>query len=491
MMKKGMRNKLLIALTSLVSLILLFSIRVNAGSIWKYTWNNTAIIIPVGESFDQYKDLPQATLYRDNEALTIANITYNTEGDWLYYSKNVDTSKIGVYKVWYKAYESRFIPGTCTGYKCLITFTVKDLEKPTLDIINPIVNLKRGTEIDLSTNIRCNDNYTKEVRIDFSGDVKTDTIGTYHIIVKATDESNNVTTGEFDVNVYDDVKPSIECLKEGGDIYIPLNGEYDIKSLFKAYDPYDGDITNKIVFPSVRTNKIEEYDYTVSVTNSIGSTSTFNAKIHVVDREEPKIVLSQKKLILDYKDNIEGIDFTTYIKNITDNNQIDYNNLTITNNIENKVGTYNVWFEYNDGYYIAKETMDISVISHEAPDIEVNDIILNIDSQTDLSKYVRIIDQSDPNIKSSLVIDDSEVEYDKEGTYYVNIYCMNSSGLSSEKRARVVVRKESTYTEGYKGYSITSIALGAMVVFLIIFNISYIIFSRKRNITKDNSNNIT
>ena len=483
-----MKCKIVTALILLVSLAILCETSVSAGDIWRYSWNNTSIVIPLGESFDQYKDLPQATLYRNNEALLLADITYNTEGDWLFYSKNVNTTKPGIYKVWYKAYEKRYIPGTCTDYKCLVTFTVKDMIAPNLEIINPVLSVKRGTEVDLTTNIRCSDNYTKDVHISISGEVKTDTIGTYHIRVKATDEEKNVSIGEFDVNVYDNVKPEIECLKEGGDIYIPLNGTYDVKSLFKAYDPYDGDITNKIYFPSIKTDIIDSYPYVVTVENSIGAKASYNATIHVIDKEEPKINLKQNKVILDYKVDIDNIDFSSYIKEITDNQVIDYNNLTITHNLDNKVGTYNVNYEYNDGFYIAKTDMEVSMVSHEAPTIEISDVVLELDSQADLTKYVKVRDESDPNAKSSLIIDDSEVEYDIEGTYYANIYCINSSGLSTEKRMKVVIKKDATKNGEYKNYSITSLVLGGLVIFLVAFNISSIIFSRKRNISNDKSN---
>ena len=62
---------------------------------------------------------------------------------------------------------------------------------------------------------------------------------------------------------------------------------------------------------------------------------------------------------------------------------------------------------------------------------------------------------------------------------------MNSSGLSSEKRIKVVIKGNSMFDESTKGYSITSIVLAFMVVALIIFNVTYILITRRSKISKN------
>ncbi|MBR6071240.1 MAG: hypothetical protein IKP77_00225 [Acholeplasmatales bacterium] len=475
MMKKTIGSIILLLFISFI----FFGYKVNAASTWKYVWNNTTITIPVGESFDKYMDMPVATLYRDGYPLNDANITYNTEGDWLYYSKNVDTTHCGVYKVWYKCFDNKYIPGTCTGYKCLVTFYVKDLEAPNLEILEDEVSIKRGSTYDFKNNVSYSDNYSSLVTLDFSSSFDPNILGTYKVNVKATDEGGNVTTKSFNVNVYDDSVPIIECSKEGGDIYIPVGEEYNIKEFFKATDLFDGDISGRLEFPSIDYKVVGVFPYEVTVTNSSGKKASFNATVHIVDNMEPVINLTEESIILDYKIDIDNFDFKKYISKIDDNQGIDYNNLKIKTDLKNEVGNYKVWYEYTDGVYVVNNVLDVSLISHESPKMTIESVVLDIDSSPDLYQYVSITDESDKNVYDTLYIDDSNVIYEKEGIYYANAYCINSSGLSTEKRMKIVVKGNDVFSEANKGFSITAIVLAFMVVGLLIFIISYILITRK------------
>ena len=478
--------KFINALFLLSIIVLLFSANAYAGSAWKYTWDNTTIIIPVGESFDKYKDLPKATLYKDNMALSDANITYNTEGDWLFYSKNVNTTKTGVYQVWYKAYENKYIPGTCTGYKALVTFYVKDLEPPKLEIINKEISIKRNTEFDYNSNINCSDNYSKNLDIDFSSNVDFNKEGSYQVNVKVTDEEGNMTTDNFKINIFDNSIPEITFLGEGNDVYVPLNNDFNIKELFIAKDLYDGDISDKIIFPKLKNDSLGDYTYTVSVANSGGRETSYTINLHIVDNVAPTIKLRTNNVVLDYKTNFNNFDFKAYIEKIDDNQDINYNNLNIVHNLENKVGKYSISYEYSDGMYKVSDNIDVSLVSYDKPIIEVDNVVIPIDSNVDLADYVTITDESDNNIEDSLIIDDGDVIYEKEGTYYAKAYCMNSSGLSAEKKIKIVITSDSKYESSNKmSYSITSIILAGLVIVLIIFNISYILITRKSKISND------
>ena len=50
---KRLMNKILILSLAVVFIVIVFSLEVEAGSAWKYVWDNTSITIPVGESFDK------------------------------------------------------------------------------------------------------------------------------------------------------------------------------------------------------------------------------------------------------------------------------------------------------------------------------------------------------------------------------------------------------------------------------------------------------
>ena len=104
---------------------LLLSFKSNAAS-WHFEWEQTYIEVPLYANIDLYVTIPFARLYKDNHLLEDAEITYQRTGDWLYLLSDVDTTKIGTYQVWYKAYEKKYLPGQCQGYKTLVTFQVTD-----------------------------------------------------------------------------------------------------------------------------------------------------------------------------------------------------------------------------------------------------------------------------------------------------------------------------------------------------------------------------
>ena len=109
-----MKIKIIIGLV--LTFIYLNSINILATTYY-YEWENTIINIPVFSSLEKYQDIPRAHLFVDGVEVD-CDLKYNIEGDWLYYLSNVNTSKVGEYKVWYKVYENRlYKPGTCKGYR--------------------------------------------------------------------------------------------------------------------------------------------------------------------------------------------------------------------------------------------------------------------------------------------------------------------------------------------------------------------------------------
>ena len=469
----------IILLVLIVLFLLSFSIiNINAAPTFKYEWTNTKIDIPLGETVDKYKYYPKAILYKDNMALGDAQISYDTEGAWLYYFKNINTNKPGVYKVWYKAFESKYSPGTCINYKSLITFNVIDEEPPKLDIINKNINVRRGSSISLDDNINVTDN-CDGVRYVITADIDFNKIGNYEVLVSAIDKSGNRVSDNFNVTVYETEKPIVTYLGNGI-IKIPLKGDFNIREYFKATDVVDGDITNKIIFPRIYNDRLGLFDYELEVENNSGLKTIFPFQVEIIDDVIPKINLSTHNVILDYKEDFNTYDFTRYIRSITDNNEINYDNLEIKHNITNKIGNYIVNYSYTDGNFIAYETLDVSLVSHDAPIIEVSDILVNTKENVDLMNFINVIDPSDKNILSSVVIDDSNVTYEKEGTYYASVFCMNSSGLSQEKRFKIVVDNNSIINSDNLILFIVIGALGFLLIGIIIFGVIFYLKIRKR-----------
>lgn len=464
----------------LTSLIFLFGFLNIWAVSYKFVWQNTTVTIPLGSSIEDYKSIPYARLYKNGEIMSDANVTYNTEGDWLYYFKDINPYRVGSYPVWYKAYDSKYCPGTCTGYKALINFDVKDLVLPEITIIDDIYLIQRGSEYNLKNNFYAYDNYElKDVLVNDT--INKDKAGDYKVTVTAIDSSNNQRIKSFIARVYETTYPEILYDIPANTLEVGLNEEFDIKSLFTATDRVDGDITDKIVFDEFRNDRVEEYDFHIFVTNNANLTTTKTIHIIVADYEMPQIVLETKQIMLDYKTPIYSIDLRALVKEIIDNQEINYDNLEISHNMKNEIGSYMVTYSYSDGYHVVSEDLEVIFLSYDKPLISCGDIHIEKGQTIDILNYATIIDDSDPLILDSVEFLDSNISYDKAGTYYADIYCMNSSGKSSTLRVKVVIDENNIFSNSNMGITIIFIVLIVIILLLSGFIIYYFVIKKFHN----------
>ena len=436
----------------IILILALFSflvIKVNVfASTWKYVWENTVIHVPLYDEIKLYEDIPKATLYRDNEKLD-ANIVYLKEGDWLHFLKDVNTSKTGTYYVWYKAFEyDKYFPGTCNGYKALITFIVEDKTPPNIKIYLNEINERRIIKHDekrlneiLNNNVSVLDNYS-QVEISFIHNIDLSVVGRYKVFVFASDQDNNINSNEFFLNIFDDNYPIIYFNAPNDYLKIAKNAEIDIKSYFQAVDEVDGDISERIIYPEIDLSKTGKKEIEVIVKNSGGNITKKNVVIEVVDDVAPIIELVSNFITLDYLIDIESLNLVKYISKIEDDEIINYDNLTISHNLENKVGNYQIFYNYNDGVNETNEILDVKMISFNGPTIIVNEVVINEGEYVNLNDFIEVTDPSDNNVLSTLTINDDSVNYEKEGIYYAGVYAINSSGMSTTKKIRIIVNKK-------------------------------------------------
>lgn len=473
-----MKISKIILFFQLLAIFLFLPFTVFAAS-WKFMWVNTTVNVPVGASIEDYKNIPKAYLYKNDVCLTDSTITYNTEGDWLYYFKDIDTYTVGQYHVWYKAYDAKYSPGTCTGYKALITFNVVDKKPPEIKINQDYFYIKRGNDFDLSKNYNVKDNYKLE-SVEVLHEINNKKTGTYLVSVIAKDSSGNQAISKFNAVVYENESPVISCDAPGDIIQIPLNKEVDISSHFTAIDSYEGDISNRIEYPIIKNDTVSEYPYTVTVKNEANLSSTYKVTIKVIDDVEPTLELSCHNLVLDYSLDFYLIDYRRYIKRISDNLPINYDNLIITHDLENRVGSYTIWYSYSDGIFTVSDSIEVSLVSYDKPEVYVDDIELTVDNPIDLYDFVSVYDKSDMNVSSTIEIYDENVDYTKAGTYYAEVYCINSSGLSTTKRFKVIVKEEAVESESFNYYFLGLILAFVLIFGLLIFIVLYIVLNKRK-----------
>lgn len=413
-------------------------IDVSAAS-WKFEWNDTIVTIPLGKSINDYKDIPKARLYKNGVLLDDAKITYNQEGDWMFYLSDVNTSKAGEYEVWYKAYESsKYYPGTCPGYKCKVRFIVADVTSPTINVINSKVKLRRNSEYDLNSNIIVTDDNDITLNPVFTHSIDFSKIGLYDVKVFVADSVLNKAEASFQVEIYEEKPPTIIYLNQGNKLKIPLNGELDISNYFEAYDEIDGDLKKYINYPLIDNSELGIKTYEFSVTNMAGLSSSITLDVEIVDDQPPVLNILDNVVTLDYMTDISLYDFKKHIK-ILDNVDINYDYLEIEHSIVNTVGTYPVIYTYTDSKFVVSGMLEVKMLSFVKPQIVTTDVICYENEAIDLKEYITIIDDSDPNIFDSLIIYDSDVDYSTCGQYQAEAYVINSSGLSETVMFNVTV----------------------------------------------------
>lgn len=394
---------------------------------------------------------------------------YDTKPD-ISISHSIDFNTNGIYPVYVYATDS-------SNNQSNVQFNVEiygDVTPPVISITNPIVEISLTTNnYDPNINFNVFDDSGEKCNIKLDYDIKYGKIGEYPVSITASDNEGNISKDSYIVRVVDtSTPPTIKFNGIGDIISVPINKDFNIKEYFTAYDSIDGDITENIYFPYLDNTSLNEFDYIVSVANSFNKKTEYKLRIKVIDEDTPKISLTTHNITLDYKTNFESFNFKKYIIKITDDSQINMDNLKIEYNLENKVGNYYVRYYYSDGFHITEEIIDVRLLSNNKPIIETNNIEIVVESTLDLKNYINVTDESDSNIYDSIEIDDSNVKYDTCGTYYITVYALNSSGLSNEKRIPVRIKSEGLDTLSIifisvSGFLLVVVLIGAVLVVVI------------------------
>lgn len=469
-------------------LLILFccvSLKVSASS-WSFIWDEktTTIEIPLGGNLQNYISKPKAKLLRDGEPLEDAQIRYITTGDWLYLLTDVDTQKVGSYQVWYKAVENKYKPGQCQGYKTLVTFNVVDLEKPIfVEYPNTITYLIGSEKPNYEEKITAKDNSGNcKITIDDSL-VDYNLPGSYPITLCASD-GINIAKETIEILVKDPIGPVITFLGENNHILLAKGEEVKLQDYFRAIDKIDGDVTSSISYPSFSTDIEQSFELEVVFSDKNKNRSSMIICVDIVDKDEVILELYKPTLILEYTQNVEQA-LKENLKNayvgktnIMDKVVID------TNNIKNEVGSYMVTYSYTHKNKEEKIECELKLLSNAAPILLVENISVLLNSKVNLLENIKVYDPSDPNISSKVELDESLVDYSKEGTYPVRVTVTNSSNLSSVETLYVTVYSSSSSSiESANTILFLPILIGMCLVGCGI--VVFIHFKKKRNCNKE------
>lgn len=455
-----------------IFLMLIFlTIRVEADS-WSFVWDEDTLTInvPLKDNINKYTSTPKAYLYKNGIKLEDAEISYISTGDWLYLLTDVDTTRVGMYQVWYKAQESKYQPGQCKGYKTLVTFNVVDLEKPVFVEFKDEIKYLIGSEkpnYDLlftATDNSGNCSITfDESAIDYN------VPGEYILYVRASD-GVLVTTKEARVIVEDSIAPIVTFLGENNRIILTKGEEPALQRYFKAIDKVDGDVTASMSYETFSVAEARTFELEVSFSDHNKNVTSVKVVIEIIDRDEISIELYNSCLVLDYKDDLRKA-LTNNIKSaylgnehIEDEVEIDFNN------IKNEVGSYIVVYSYRTKAKEKTVNCEVKLLSSAYPILLVENISIDINQRINILDYITVSDESDKLIVDKIDYDDSLVDYSKEGVYPVRVTVTNSSNLSSSDTIYITIKGANEVASNNSYLLIIGVGLGiGGLVFIAIY----------------------
>ena len=200
--------------------------------------------------------------------------------------------------------KAMFIPIVGVAVFMLVGYAAVDKEAP--EIVSNRVEVSYGEKFDLNAiNITDNQDERDDLIVDIkAGNVNTKQLGTYEVLVSASDSSSNIATKEILVEVVDDKAPEFKVVGvvKGYVVQVPINGSNDVSNYVSAIDNVDGDVS-----PFIETDKALDaskpgiQDITLSVTDSSGNVTEKTFEFAVSDLTPPSVTLLEgENIIIDY-----------------------------------------------------------------------------------------------------------------------------------------------------------------------------------------------
>lgn len=185
-----------------------------------------------------------------------------------------------------------------------------------------------------------------------------------------------------------------------------------------------------------------KYEIEFSATDEAENQSTEIVKIEVVDTQKPKIT-SIKDIVLSDADKTGD-----YLKNFTAKDEIDGD---LTKNVKvddsdveyGKVGKYQIKASVADkSNNVCTKSFNVIIKDETPPELTLSQSTFSVQVNASAPNYksgVKAVDRIDGDVTSSIVVDDSAVNYSTAGTYSVIYKITDRSGNTTTKKATVTV----------------------------------------------------
>lgn len=365
----------------------------------------------------------------------------------------------------------------CVG---LGLFIARDTQPPEIAAINQTVDY--GTKLSVSDLVTIKDNRSQEfetsilsknlrgLTIDYDNQfIVFDDVGSYEIKLSAADKAGNESEGKVLVDVKDSKAPELASFtsdvhtgygeelklhlneKTSGDaIEIQAEDKTDISAQILGIKTADKKevSTDSYVLNDNKTSIIfsdlGKYILTFSVLDEFSNSITGDVVVDVTDTTSPELkgikteyVLSENDDAPEYLDGVTAIDEID--GEITKNISLDAVNVSY-----GVVGEYTVVYSVSDNAgNICKKEIPVIVKDSTPPVLSLEKSSFTLtegDSQPDYRSSISATDAIDGDLSGNIEIDDSDVDYDSPGTYYVTCRIADSNGNASSKKISVKIK---------------------------------------------------
>lgn len=381
-------------------------------------WTNEVIVIPLGESLDKYKNLPEATLYVNDEVAVDKLMYYEYEINYTSFSV-IRTHVVGTYTVWYRAH----FPTLGFESDVAITFIVKDTISPTITGPKEFYVDVGTKSIDYKTLISYTDNYTvdKDLILNiYAGQVNLNQLGCYQVTYSVKDKALNESIWVTNIHVVDNVKPVI---KQKASITILIGEALNLDKFFTFSDNYDTVLDVSYDDTLINYQNPGRYPLSVTVKDQSENEVTVDFQVEIVDTTSPIIVLKTNNIKVNYLTDITTDDLRSFIMDVKDNIDIlNIEDVLITSYIDTHIlGKYEVIYAIRDSNNLIGEAkLVVEVIDNEAPKVRMKeDIYVDVHSLEPYIYDYLIIEDNYNKLEDLTITKTGSITMSKVGAYRV------------------------------------------------------------------------
>ncbi|PKK99319.1 MAG: hypothetical protein CVV57_02020 [Tenericutes bacterium HGW-Tenericutes-2] len=371
--------------------------------------------IPLGQKMP---DLLEGLTYLDNyDHASNIKVIVN--------SSKVILNRVGTYEISYQI--SDLSNNTTT---ILSSLAVYDHLPPTISLKKELI-LSYGSSFLWSNYLTITDNYDTVLDIKIHDQyVNYAKLGSYPIVITATDQSGLSSQIEQMLSIVDIEKPKI-TMKSQAPMIPVYSSESD--TLLKSFilsisDNYDLLTINDVaVTHDIEWDVLGEYTIYYTLTDQSKNTLETKIKVKIKDIDKPTIFFTEPLIFEVFEETPFINQFIEYEDNYDVKSKL---TLRITTSFKmNAIGKYPITVEVSDTSG-NKEIMQsyIEIIDSTRPElIQINDIIITDFSRKSYNLYFSASDNYDPITKISVHINDQYVNYEAIGSYPIIVTATDQS----------------------------------------------------------------